>query len=61
MHRLYQWGKIHGNWAHKIILCRLQMDTCVPVHLMFHGLVSFSVVKLWDFYDKKEFCVGFCK
>jgi len=31
------------------------------VHLMFDGLVSFSVVKLWVFHEETEFCVGFHK
>jgi len=54
-------GKNDGNWTQKIILCRLQMDTCVPVHLMFDGLVYFSVLQPWVFHEEKEFCVGFCK
>ena len=54
-------GKKDGIWTHKIIFCRLKMDTCVPVHLMFDGLSSFSVVQIWGFHEEKEFCVGFCK
>jgi len=37
------------------------MDTCVPVYLVFDGLVSLSVIQLWVFHEEKEFCVGFCK